>query len=84
MDGSAHSNGIDLPALFKKLDLSQLWDPILKPMLIGAVPPAIVTGLIVYGITYYGVRGFQARRKAKLMDRARERMMLATENAPSV
>ena len=42
------------------------------------------TGLIVYGITYYGVRGFQARRRAKLMDRARERMTLATENAPSV
>jgi uncharacterized protein (DUF2062 family) len=84
MDSSTHSNGIDLPALFKKLDLSQLWDPILKPMLIGAVPPAIVTGLIVYCITYYGVRGFQARRKAKLMERARERMSLATENAPSV
>jgi uncharacterized protein len=83
-EGGDKSGGIDLPALFHKLDLSQLWGPVLKPMLIGAVPPAVVSGLLVYGITYYGVKGFQARRRAKLMERARSRMTLATENASSV
>jgi uncharacterized protein len=77
-------NGIDLPALFHKLDLSQLWGPVLEPMLIGAVPPAIVSGLIVYAVTFYGVKGFQTRRRARLMERARARMTLAAENASSV
>lgn len=83
-DGSAHQNGIDLPALFKKLDFSQLWSPILKPMLIGAIPPALVSGSIVYAVTYYGVKGFQHRRRARLMERARSRLVLASENAHSV
>jgi uncharacterized protein len=75
---------IDLPALFHKLDVWQLWSGVLEPMLLGAIPPAIVSGLLVYTITYYGVRGFQRRRKARLMERARERVTLAVENAPSV
>jgi uncharacterized protein (DUF2062 family) len=83
-DGSAHRNGIDLPALFKKLDFSQLWGPVLKPMLIGAVPPALVSGLLAYVVTYYGVKGFQHRRRTRLMERARARLTLATENAQSV
>ena len=82
-EGAEHRDGIDLPALFHKLDFSQLWGPILKPMLIVAVPPAAVTGLLVYAITYYGVRGFQHRRRTRLMERARSRMLVA-ENAPSV
>lgn len=83
-DAGAHGGSIDLPALFHQLDVWQLWDVVLKPMLIGAIPPAIVSGVIVYSITFYGVRSFQRRRKAKLMERARERVTLGVENAPSV
>jgi len=83
-DTTKHSDGIDLPALFHKLDFSQLWGPILKPMLIGAVPPALISGLLVYAATYYGVRGFQHRRRARLTERARHRMVLAAEQARSV
>ncbi|MFS8054588.1 MULTISPECIES: DUF2062 domain-containing protein [Rhizobium] len=80
---SGQSGGIDLPALWHKGDLLQLWDPILKPMLIGGIPPAIVSGVVVYALTYYGVKSFKTRRKARLMERARERLALA-ENASSV
>lgn len=75
---------IDLPALFHKLDIWQLWSGVLEPMLVGAIPPAIVSGLLVYTVTFYGVRGFQRRRKARLMERARDRVTLAVDNAPSV
>ncbi|MGA1801187.1 DUF2062 domain-containing protein [Rhizobium sp. HT1-10] len=78
------SGSIDLPALFHNLDIWQLWGGVLEPMLLGAIPPAILSGLIVYSITFYGVRGFQRRRKARLMERARERMAFAAQNAPTV
>lgn len=81
---SGDQGAIDLPALFHKLDIWQLWGGVLEPMLVGAIPPAIVSGFVVYAITYYGVRGFQRRRKARLMERARQRVTLAVENAPSV
>jgi uncharacterized protein (DUF2062 family) len=83
-DGGDQGGAIDLPALFHKLDVWQLWDIVLKPMLVGAIPPAIVSGLIVYAITFYGVRGFQRRRKARLLERAHERLALSAQNAPSV
>ncbi len=83
-DSGNQGGSIDLPALFHQLDVWQLWDVVLKPMLIGAIPPAIVSGVIVYSITFYGVRGFQRRRKARLMERARDRVTLAVENASSV
>jgi uncharacterized protein len=83
-DSGNQQGAIDLPALFHKLDVWQLWDIVLKPMLVGAIPPAIVSGLIVYAITFYGVRGFQNRRKAKLLARAHERMAAAAAETPSV
>lgn len=81
---AGHRDTVDLPALFHKLDLSQLWGPVLEPMLIGAIPPAIISGAVVYGLAFYAVKSFQVRRKARLMERARERMTLAAENARSV
>jgi uncharacterized protein len=71
------SRQIDLVGLFNRLDLWQLWGPVLKPMLIGAAPLAAVSGALVYSLTYYGVRGFQARRRARLAARARARLVNA-------
>lgn len=75
---------IDLVSLFHKLEISQLWGPILKPMLIGAAPLAAISGAIVYAATYFGVRGFQARRRARLAARAHARLVNATEGAARV
>lgn len=66
---------VDLVALFEKLELSQLWDPVLKPMLVGAVPLAAASGLVLYIVIFYMVRGYQAGRRERLADRARVRVV---------
>jgi len=43
-------------------------------MLIGAIPPAAITSVALYVLTFYTVRGFQARRRARLMERTRLRL----------
>jgi uncharacterized protein (DUF2062 family) len=43
-------------------------------MLIGSLPPAAVTAVAIYFATFYTVRGFQGRRRARLLERARLRV----------
>ncbi len=68
-----HSRHFDLGALLGQRDMSQLWEPVLKPMLIGAVPLGLASGLVFYGLTYMSVRTFQSRRQLRLADRAKAR-----------
>ncbi|WP_117194250.1 DUF2062 domain-containing protein [Rhizobium terrae] len=68
-DTSGHSH-LDLAALFSHLDLSQLWRPILEPMLIGSIPPGLACGLVFYVVTYCAVRSFRNRRLERLTARA--------------
>ena len=75
---------IDLERLFEHADISQIWDPVLKPMVIGAIPPAIVTGLLVYGVIYMTVRGYQSRRRLRLHARARARLNATLGGSPGV
>ncbi|MBC7282693.1 DUF2062 domain-containing protein [Hoeflea sp.] len=70
----AHERHVDLEALLRHLDVSQLWDPVLKPMLIGAIPPGIICAVGFYILTYWGVGLFQTRRKSKLAARAKVRI----------
>lgn len=71
VETGAHQKHVNLEALLTHLDVKQLWDPVLKPMLIGAIPPGVITGIAFYIVTYWGVRAFQVRRKSKLEARAR-------------
>jgi uncharacterized protein (DUF2062 family) len=75
---------IDLAELFHKLHFTELWKPVLEPMLIGAIPPAAVTSVALYVLTFYTVRGFQARRRARLMERARLRLADPATEMPTV
>lgn len=68
-DTGGHDH-LDLGALLHHLDVSQLWRPILEPMLIGSLPPGVVCGLLFYGVTYLGVRSFRHRRLQRLSSRA--------------
>jgi uncharacterized protein (DUF2062 family) len=68
--GAAGHEQLDLGELFAHLDVSQLWRPILEPMLIGSLPPGLVCGLIIYAITYFGIRSFRNRRLQRLTARA--------------
>ncbi|MCM2400296.1 DUF2062 domain-containing protein [Rhizobium sp. S153] len=83
-DDASIGRHIDLHHLFSNFELSQLWRPVLEPMLIGAIPPALVTGFVVYGLTFYAVSGFQSRRRARLSLRARTRLAEAIDGGVSV
>jgi len=74
VETGAHQKHVNLEALLRHLDVKQLWDPVLKPMLIGAIPPGVITGIAFYILTYWGVRAFQTRRKSRLAARAKVRL----------
>ncbi len=57
---------IHLGKLVRQMDLSQLWDPVLKPMIVGCIPFAIVFGLAAYLLTYFSVVSFQAQRRRRM------------------
>jgi uncharacterized protein len=46
--------------------ISRLWQPVLKPMLIGSIPIGIICAVISYFIGAYAVRVFKERRAAKM------------------
>jgi uncharacterized protein (DUF2062 family) len=50
--------------------ISQLWEPVLKPMLLGAVPLGLIFGLLFYGITRYGMTAFRDQRRKRLAEKA--------------
>ncbi|MDP2122112.1 MAG: DUF2062 domain-containing protein [Hoeflea sp.] len=70
----AHQRHVDLEALLGRLEVSQLWDPVIKPMLIGAIPPGLVCAVGFYILTYWGVGLFQTRRQSRLAARAKTRI----------
>jgi uncharacterized protein (DUF2062 family) len=74
VETGAHQRHVNLESLLRHLDVKQLWEPVLKPMLIGAIPPGLISGIAFYILTYWAVRAFQARRKSKLAARARAQL----------
>ncbi len=58
-----------LGALLRSMDISQLWDPLLKPMTIGAIPLGMIFSVGAYFLTRWTVATFHARRQAKLQAR---------------
>ena len=83
-DAAAADHSVNLTKLFEHLDLSQLWGPVLKPMLLGCLPLAAATGVLFYILTFIAVRGFQLRRRERLSAKTRERMARAMEGLPVV
>lgn len=71
--GARHAH-INLEALLRHLDMSQLWDPVLKPMLIGSLPLGIVSAVVFYIATYWSVAVFQSRRRLRLAAKAKQRI----------
>lgn len=69
LGGEATSRHIDLESLLSHLDVSQLWRPILEPMLLGSLPLGLLCGLVFYGVTYLGIRSFRNRRLDRLTAR---------------
>lgn len=68
---SMAGQAINLSAMFHELHFTQLWRPVIEPMLLGAIPPGLLTGVVLYVVIFHAVKGFQARRRARLMRHAR-------------
>lgn len=49
-----------------------IWEPVLKPMTVGAIPLGITMGCIAYLVTRYAAIAFQISRRRMLAEKARE------------
>ncbi len=81
LGGEPGSSHIDFAALLTHLDISQLWRPVLEPMLVGSLPLGLVCALFFYALTYLAVRGFRNRRISRLTERARHLKSAETGSA---
>src|SRR5690606_28469512 len=71
--GIRSSEAITASELFHRMEhlqLSELWQPVLKPMLVGAGVLGGVTAFLAYAVTRFAVRSFKARRRARLAAQA--------------
>ncbi len=64
-----------------KLDFAQLWQPFIKPMLIGSIPIGITFALGFYFVTRWATIEFRERRKKVLAERARKRAEMEAKRA---
>lgn len=71
---------INLAAQVKEFHLSEIWGPLLEPMLVGAIIPGLITGGAFYAATYIAVRSFQQRRQAMIAARQAELERSASVN----
>ena len=67
MDGQAPEG---LGHALEHMNILAIWDPILKPMLVGALPLGILFALGGYFLVFATARGFQQRRAQRLSIRA--------------
>lgn len=67
LGSNAKSMGtIHLHELFHKMSFEEVWQPILKPLLVGFVPLGVVGAVFSYIIVLQAVKIFRARRQARL------------------
>jgi uncharacterized protein (DUF2062 family) len=64
---------VHLVEIFRKIDisnfghvLSDLWEPVIKPMFFGGVLLGLLFGLIFYCLTRWGIKWFHARRQKRI------------------
>ena len=73
MLGIQSAEAVSASELFHRLEhleLSELWQPVLKPMLVGAGILGTSAAILAYCVTRFAVRSFKARRHARLLERA--------------
>ncbi|MCB1418099.1 MAG: DUF2062 domain-containing protein [Notoacmeibacter sp.] len=76
LDHGAHGlekTRVHLGELFAHMEFSQLWTPVIKPMVIGCIPIGIAFAAGFYLLTRWAVNGFREQRRKRLADRARKR-----------
>ncbi|MBC8131057.1 MAG: DUF2062 domain-containing protein [Rhizobiaceae bacterium] len=78
-----HSEAIDgqaptgLAHALMHMELSAIWTPILKPMLVGSLPLGIPAAIVGYAVVFAAARSFQHRRTETLRQTAERRAATA-------
>jgi uncharacterized protein len=78
---SAATSTADLLHLLEGFHVRELWRPVFEPLAIGALPPAILTGLCCYIATFVGIRRYRAARRANFTAR-RDAAPAVDKNTP--
>jgi len=63
--GSGALTGENILHMLSHLELAHLWEPLLKPMLIGSVPVAAASAAVFYVVALYAAKLFQSRRQVQ-------------------
>lgn len=79
----SHERPAHLSEMLQTLSISQLWAPVLKPMLCGAVPLGLIFGLLFYGITRYGMTVFREQRRKLAPAAGRHRVIAPSAHSTS-
>lgn len=58
-------SGHEILGMLGHLKLSELWKPVLEPMIVGALPLALANAVLFYALAYVAARLFQERRQAR-------------------
>ena len=64
---------LELSRTLMHLDFETLWEPLLKPMTVGAIPLGLAFAFGFYFVTRSAVATFQDQRRKRLAERARRR-----------
>ncbi|MDN2567145.1 DUF2062 domain-containing protein [Aquibium sp. A9E412] len=57
----------------RDFEFAQLWQPLLKPMTVGAIPLGLTVGIVFYFLTRWALVAFREQRRRRLAERARRR-----------
>ena len=71
-----HPEGIVRPNIgdaLRQMEFAQLWEPLIKPMSVGAIPLGLVFGVGFYIFTRWATAAFQKRRRKRIAERVRRR-----------
>jgi uncharacterized protein len=72
--GGGALTGEHILHMLSHLELAHLWEPLLKPMLIGSVPVAAASAALFYAVALYFAKLFQSRRQVRRSGRAQVRI----------
>lgn len=58
------------PKEFSYFDIANIWEPLIKPMLVGGIPLGIIAAVPIYMITRWSIIKYRSARAAKINRRA--------------
>ncbi|MHA1189704.1 MAG: DUF2062 domain-containing protein [Alphaproteobacteria bacterium] len=68
LGGRSGSGPPDLERQVLENSFGQIW-PVIKPMMVGALPVGLLVGIIMYAVTYFAVTTYQQSRRARFTSR---------------